>query len=287
MNSDPKVLVVTLYSGENEYEACKESVRQQVGVDIVHEFIEFLPKQEAHQKLYQIFNENRREFSHFAKLDADMGFSGPHALKNVLAQFSEGVDVVSATVHDGMTNSDMQSFNIFSNRCYFHFGSNDSLFTDQLKVDYPGRHQSYVDHDRNVLHAFNPSPFQAFMFGVHRALKVVQPGVKVPSLNNSYHQRVILNQTYNFWLESKADHLKYALWGATLVFQGVIDSPVLFQKSDYEDAFDEVFSNGGVPIDLRLSESGLLSLVRILGFSRFSAGAFSQALKKMKFKVVK
>lgn len=287
MNSDPKVLVVTLYSGENEYEACKKSVKQQVGVDIVHRVIEFLPKQEAHQKLYQMFDENRQEFSYFAKLDADMEFSSPKSLKNILTQFSEGVDVVSATVHDGMTNSDMQSFNVFSSRCYFHYEANDPLFTDQLKVDYPGRQYSYVDHERNVLHAFNPSPFQAFMFGVHRALKVVQPGEKVPSLNNSYHQRVILNQTYRFWLETKSEHLEYALWGATLVFQNIINSPQLFQKSDYNDVFDEVRAKGGVPIDSRLSKSDLLSLVKIIGFGRFSVGVFDQALKKVKLKLIK
>lgn len=282
MTSKLKVLVVTLYCGENEYKQCCESSASQRGVEVTHKVFSFLPKQEAHQKLYELFNKSREEFDYLAKLDADMAFSNPDALKNILAKFSEGVDVVSATVHDGMTNSDMQSFNIFSNRCYFHYDSNDPLFTDKLQVDHPGRHHSYVDHSRNVLHSFNPSPFQAFMFGVHRALKVTQPGKKVPSINNSYHQRVVLNKTYNFWLESKAAHLEYALWGASLVFQRVINTPVVFQKNDYLEIFDETLSKGGVVIDQRLGDKGLFSLIKILGYRKFFESVFLQFLKKKK-----
>lgn len=279
-----RVLVVTLYSGENEYDDCKQSVTQQVGVDTVHMFIEYLPKKEAHQKLFQIFNESRNSFDYLLKLDADMVFVSPHSLRNILENFSDGVDVVSATVHDGMTNSDMQGVNVFSNRCRFHYASNDPLFTDNLRVDYPGRHYSYVDNSRSVLHAFDPSPFQAFMFGVHRALKVTQPGRKVPSINNSYHQRVILNQTYSFWLESKAPHLEYALWGASLVFQRTINTPELFLKTDYVEIFDKVFSEGGVSIDQRLSEKSFFSLVKILGVRKLLEGTLLHFFKRIRGK---
>tara|TARA_R110000822_G_scaffold297182_1_gene419741 strand:+ start:3205 stop:3942 length:738 start_codon:yes stop_codon:yes gene_type:complete len=241
-----------------------------------------MPKQAAHQKLYKMFNDSRLNFDYLAKLDADMAFSKPDSLAEVLKEFGEGVDMVSATVHDGITNTDMQSFNVFSARCYFHFSSNDPLFTDQLGIDFPGVQHSYVDRSRNILHAFNPSPFQAFMFGVHRALKVVQPGAKTPKLNDAYHQRYILNKAYNHYIETKSEHSKYALWGATLVFQNVIDSLVLFQKDDYIPFFDNVISKGGVDIDPRLSENGLFSLIKLLGVRKFFSSALAQLAKRLR-----
>ncbi|EDM47381.1 hypothetical protein [Marinobacter algicola] len=278
-----KVLVVTLFSGENEYEQSCKSVNSQVGVDVHHKIIEHLPKQEAHQKLYQLFNEGRKNFDFFAKLDADMAFSKNTSLLNILEMFDKGVDVVSATVYDGITGTDMQSFNVFSNKCRFFYHSNDPLFTDKLKIDYPGVQCSYVDKQRNVLHAFNPSPFQAFMFGVHRALKVVQPGKKIPSLNSSYHQKLILNQAYEYYRRTKSEHSKHALWGATLVFQKIINDSDLYRKSDYLHIFEEVLTKGG-DIDVRLTEHDILSLVSVVGWSRFLIAALRQVLLKLGLK---
>ncbi len=277
-----KVLVVTLYSGENEYDQCCDSVKSQSGLIVDHKVIKNLPKQEAHQKLYKLFNDSREDFDYLAKLDADMAFSSPQSLINIVSEFNDGIDVISATVHDGITDSDIQSFNIFSPKCYFHYESNDPLFTDKLVIDYPGAQYSYIDKERNVLHAFNPSPFQAFTFGVHRALKVVQPGAKIPSLSNSYHQRYILNQAYNHYAETGSEHARQALLGATLVFQGVIDSPALFQKSDYIAFFEVVASKVGEEVDPRLSENSLFSLVKVFGWKRFFIGAFGQVLQKLR-----
>lgn len=278
-----KVLIITLYSGENEYNQCCQSVEEQQGFIIEHKIIKDLPKQEAHQKLYKNFNNNRSNFDYFAKLDADMAFSNPNALNNILQNFNKDVDIVSATVHDGITNSDMQSFNVFSSRCYFKFDTNDPLFTDSLEIEYEGQQVSYIDEERNVLHAFNPSPFQAFMFGVHRSLKVVQPGAKAPKLNNSYHQLCILNQAYLNYERSGSLHAKNALLGATLVLQGIINTQDLYQKKDYIDTFEKYLIQERLDcIDPRLSKSGFASLIKVLGRKRFLKGAFNTLIKKVK-----
>ena len=57
----PNILVVTLFSGENEFDECIDSVRRQIGVVIVHEIIADLPKRLAHQRLFEMFNERRGE----------------------------------------------------------------------------------------------------------------------------------------------------------------------------------------------------------------------------------
>lgn len=276
-----KVLVITLYCGENEFPECCESVKSQIGIDVTHKVIENLPKQEAHQELYRLFNENYENYHYFAKLDADMVFSGPQSLRNVIDNFRDGIDVVSATVHDGITDSDMQSFNVFSSKCYFDCRSNDPLFTDKLLIEYPGSHYSYVDECRNVLHAFNPSPFQAFMFGVHRAQKVVQPGSRVPSLNNSFHQQRILNKVFKRYRKTASEDSRQALLGATLVFRGVISDPSLFRKSDYIEVHEDMIQKGVIDIDDRLSRHGFLSLLKILGWKRFLLSTINHIVKKV------
>lgn len=277
-----KVLVVTLYCGENEFSDCCQSVQEQIGVEVDHYIIENLPKKKAHEKLFKVFNDNNDKYDFFAKLDADMAFSNKLALKCIVDRFDDGVDVVSSTVYDGITGTDMQSFNVFSNRCYFNWRTNDPLFTDRVKIDYAGRHVSFVDAERNVLHAFNPTPFQAFMFGVHRALKVVQPGRQVPAINNAYHQRRILNDAYRNFLKTGSLHSRHALWGASLVFKGEISTPALIRKEDYSSAFLEVQRTNGVQIDKRLMQRGVLSLHKIMGKKRFFRGFLSFFFKLLR-----
>lgn len=277
-----KVLIITLYSGENEYEQCCRSVKEQQGFIIEHKVIKNLPKQQAHQELYEKFNNNRSNFDYFAKLDADMMFSHSKALDNIIKKFNKNIDIVSATVHDGITDSDMQSFNIFSSRCLFSSDTNDSLFTDSLEIKHKGQHISYVDVDRNILHAFNPSPFQAFMFGVHRSLKVVQFGNETPKVNNSYYQLKILNQAYLNYKNTGSVHARNALLGATLVFQGIISTQNLYQKKDYIDIFEKYMLRERLDcIDSRLSKNSFISLYKILGKRRFLRGIFNIAIKKV------
>lgn len=279
-----RILVVTLYSGENELNESINSVKSQKGLDIKHEVIENLPKQLAHQNLYRIFNDNRDKYDYFAKLDADMKFSHPNSLSNILRNFSSDVDVLSCTVHDGITNMDMQSFNVFSSRCKFQPENNDALFTDRVEIDYPGKHLSYVDAERNVLHAFNPSDFQAFMFGVHRALKVMQYGSYLLRIENAYHQKRILWNAYRNYIDNKSQPALKALIGASLVFEGHIKNRHLYIKDDYFVFFDEVSQFSLDCVNSRLKEEpNMLSLCRLLGVGRFLLSAIYYSRRKIKF----
>lgn len=84
MRKKLRVLVVTLFSGENEFEECSNSVRTQVGIRCDHKVIKNLPKHEAHQKLYKLFNDSRQSYDFMVKLDADMAFSAERSLSNLL-----------------------------------------------------------------------------------------------------------------------------------------------------------------------------------------------------------
>lgn len=272
-----RVYVVTLFSGENELQECIDSVGEQVGVEIRHEVIRNLPNREAHQELYRRFNEARSSFDYLAKLDADMKFSAPDALLKTISLFDSGTDVVSVTVWDRITNSDMQSFNVFSAACEFDYLNNDPLFTDKVPTTYPGRHLSIVDRGRNVHHAFNPSPYQAFCFGVHRALKIMQRDADVPRLGNSYYQWMFIRSAYVNYAKTGDDAAKYAVLGAGAVLGGEIEGARMLKKGEYEGAFCKACDGDVWPRFSWLSKLPcIVALAPILGPRRFLFSVIAQ-----------
>src|SRR5690554_2319106 len=281
-----RVLVVTLYSGENEFEECLNSVRSQVGAKCDHKVIKNLPKHEAHQKLYKLFNDSRQSYDFMVKLDADMAFATEKSLTNLLEFFDDGIEVVSATVLDGLTGMDMDAIHIYTNRCFFHYDSGDPLFTDQVKIEFPGRKLKIVDHDHNVMHAFDPSEFQSFMFGVHRAMKVMQHGFMVPKLNYSSHQRKIISRCFSRYKSGDFDVSKYAILGAGLVYDGVIKDSALYAKDDYRALFEDRRGESKYLDDKRFKSESLLTLSSVIGIVRFTLAAFSYAFRRMKMTIL-
>jgi len=277
-----KVLVVTLFSGENEYEECCQSVMKQKYVDIEHVKIENLPNQEAHQKLYELFNRRRNEFDFMAKLDADMALVYQDSLASLLEKFNDEISTLSVTVHDHLTNRDMQSFNIFRNDCFFHFKTNDPLFTDKLKVQRAGKQLSIVDERRNVIHAFNPSTFQAFMFGVHRAMKVTQSENKIPRINNSYYQQKILHEVFVNYQRVGLSAAWYAVVGASEVLYKNIDFGRIFFKNDFEHHFLKLDIGPDYTPHPSMKSNGFYALLRILGPKRFALSLLYYVGRRLK-----
>lgn len=276
-----KIYIVTLFSGENELAECVRSVQSQIGFDITHEVIRDLPNREAHQELYRRFNCRRSEFDYLAKLDADMKFDKPDSLAKIISKFSIGVDIVSVTVWDAITGTDMQSFNVFSCRCEFDYQNNDPLFPDRLPILRPGRHVSVHDCERNVWHAFNPSDYQAFCFGVHRALKVVQRGARVPRVDNAYYQWRFIRKAYLNFLRRGAQSSYFATLGAATVFKGKVSDSRLYSKEDYRDVFAIEKGFGDMePIVLYSGLAPVLVMVRIFGFGKFAAGVGDYVQRK-------
>lgn len=169
-----RILVTTLHTGENEFEGCVASIRAQTLAPVEHLIIENLPKREAHEKLYGTFMQRRNEFDLLIKVDADMVLCSDDLFAEIAARFERDPDmwVLGIKVHDFYTDRLMSGLNTYRNTIAWS-ANGDMVFTDQFNLE-PGR---YV-RDGQVLapaahHCPDPSPFQAFHFGVHRGVKAI------------------------------------------------------------------------------------------------------------------
>lgn len=173
---DPSVLVGMLSSGENEREQAIAALKAQRFKSWELLTFDGLPNKQGHDELYQTFMAEAENFSHFLKLDADMVFRRDTGLEEILEVFRQtpGLDWLMLDVHDWYSNTLIPGLNAFSNRAYW------SANADLLMVDhaprFPGSSLRLSQRPAPVVdHSPNPSNIQAFRFGVHRALKALQP----------------------------------------------------------------------------------------------------------------
>ena len=166
-----RILIGTMFSGENEFEECLAAIRRQEYSEWEHFTVENLPNQAAHDKLYRTFMERAGEFDLFMKVDADMVLEHPDVLARIAAWFGQHprVDCLSIKVFDWFTQQHIDGMHTFSHRVTWP-PRDDPVFTDNA----PNMKIRVAD-DRLFLgavsHAKNPTPLHAFRFGVHKAWK--------------------------------------------------------------------------------------------------------------------
>lgn len=171
-----KCLIGILYSGESQFDACKAAIHSQSHTDWDMFEVSHLPKKEAHQTLFSTFSDNASKFDFFVKIDADMqlchtGFLT--ALSHYFATHSD-IDQVTMKVDDFYTARHIWGLNSF--RSSVTFAENDAVYTDKAaqvedhRIVRLKRHKALVPA---ALHGYNPSEYQAFYFGCHKAIKVM------------------------------------------------------------------------------------------------------------------
>lgn len=197
-----KVLVLTLYSGENEFQQCKDSVLLQQGLTVSHLCIQGLGNKEAHEALYKEIVKNRDKFDFFVKLDADMILKSDRSLLEFVELFSKfpNFDHISIPLFDIPSNSFLMGIHIFTNRVDWKFPLDD-LFPDAHPVS-PGG--SLIDYNLKLpiaTHMANPSFDQCYKLGLHRASKIVQKGRlssrKSSEFPISYLKRISRNRSFS------------------------------------------------------------------------------------------
>lgn len=215
----PNILIITLYCGENEYDACKTSVKSQdYAATVDHIFIENLPNIEAHQKCYQTIMGHADEYDLFIKLDADMVFMRDTALNEIIAFWSENnhPDLMSFAVHDFISDQNIMGVHVFSKNCTWNLETHDGLFVDPAP-HYPGqRFKTFNDPAPFVSHASDPSDFSAYHFGMHRALKCFQPKRWSVDIQSYGALRTLLSVA-NHYERTKNDKARLALMGAEAI----------------------------------------------------------------------
>lgn len=243
-SSEPKVMILTLHSGENEFAQCKASVQSQTYKNVTHKVFSGLGNAESHTTLYNEIMQNVGDFHLFVKLDADMVFANEGILAEIVNRFKVDpeLDHFIVACDDWMTGTQILGVHAFSNRVRWRPNA-DGLFVDPSPQRKGKR--VIVEKPSSVFfeHSFDPSPFQAFHFGVHRTLKITQPGREL-SEKRSEAMSTQWDVLYHVWCRFRDDRdLRHglALIGADLVINGGLSEGASdYRSEELAAAFEEV-----------------------------------------------
>jgi len=212
-----KLLVGTLYSGENELQECLKSIRAQCYTNYDHILIENLPEREAHYQLYKTFLDHTQEYELLVKVDADTVLISEHLFEKIIDRFSSepSLEVLSIGLHDFYTDTIINGLQISRNTVRWDFTKN-SIFTDIPILD----PQHYVFDTTQLSpageHSPNPSIPQAFHYGVHRGIKSIQ---KIHSTTHWAN----MQKVWHHFLQTRDVRLGFAVLGAELVYAGTFN----------------------------------------------------------------
>jgi|GEM_PF-1553418 len=203
---NPSVLVGTLASGEAELEESKAAIARQTGVTVDHVVISGLPELEAHNELFQLWNDRRSNTDLFVKVDGDTILIDDGALSRIHTLFEdEEVTAAQIPLHDYFTDDLIVGLNCFSPAVSFRL-SNDPLYCDRMQ-EIGHKHILRGAETASVTpigwHCKNPHPQQAFHFGYRRFLK---------------GQTEIVRKVMQAWRQSEGEGRAWALAGARTAF---------------------------------------------------------------------
>ncbi|WP_136810720.1 hypothetical protein [Desulfosediminicola flagellatus] len=258
-----KIFVGVLHTYENEYERCMQCIKRQIDCDF--EIFEFhnLKNKQAHDALYSTFMDMSDEFEIMIKVDADMVLTRDTYFKEVSHVFQENplVDRVYVAVHDYFTDRLIMGLNAFRNTVKWEKNNKEDLFVDIRPIAHGIKIKDFENLAPAAWHCPDSSPFQAFHFGVHKAIKAIQPGRAVlHSAGGARHWSNIAALKSAF--EQKYDISRgYALLGAEYGLRAQIYP----ENLDYDDETLHRQFEKFVGID----ESGLRNIIQIYSKKNF------------------
>ena len=216
-----KFLVGTLYSHENEYEACVAALYGQTGCAWEHLVIANQPNKQAHDSLYAAFMARADEFDCFVKVDADMVLYQPDLFARIAQVFTARPQIKDLEIAVFDFFSQHLSWGLHAFRSGVRWiASSENLFVDTCPLAEFERLRDDADLAPAAAHCPNPSPFQAFHYGVHRALKLIQPGRRQVDANYSLYHWLGLERTRRHYARTRDLRVGYAVLGAELAFCG-------------------------------------------------------------------
>src|SRR5688500_18989310 len=172
----PRLLILTLSSGEAALPVMTRQLESQSFRDFEHEIISGLPNQAAHNHLYRTVMARASSFDLFLKLDADMTFRSETSLAEAVRATDDHPHQqhFAFTIWDCFTEEETLGVHIF--RSGVSWGEiTDDLFVDPdppnaAQILWDGPPAPFVNHGEVV------SDFECFAFGVHKFLKAAQRG---------------------------------------------------------------------------------------------------------------
>ncbi len=215
----PWVMVGTLSSGENELDRCIESVRRQTYRNTKHEIFTGLSKQESIATLMKAFQASDCDL--LVKIDADMVLESTEFVERVVRIFETNreIDLVQVAMWDFFSDRPIQGINTFRRSAEWSARHQDSLFTDRAQIPHHKRMIIWPTFVKDAVHSPDPAPFQAFHFGVHRGVKVLQPERRHDT-ERAREQLAYLERTWTHFLQTRDRRLALACLGFELALTG-------------------------------------------------------------------
>jgi hypothetical protein len=172
----PRLLILTLSSGEAALPLLAEQLVTQSFRDFDHELIAGLPNRAAHNRLYRTIMERASSYELFLKLDADMTLRSDTAVEEAVRATDRhpGAQHFAFPIWDCFTEEQTLGVHMF--RSGVSWGEvTDDLFVDPdpshvKQIVWKGPPAPFANHGEVV------SDFECFAFGVHKFLKVAQRG---------------------------------------------------------------------------------------------------------------
>ncbi|MFC2046004.1 hypothetical protein ACFLTC_00590 [Chloroflexota bacterium] len=218
-----RILVGTLYTIENEFDECIASIKRQSHQDFQIFVLEKLPNKEAHDTLYRTFMDRSDEFDLMIKVDADMVLADDDLFAKIVERFEANVQLkdLEMAVQDFFSDQLIWGMHAYRNTVEWQ-PTGENLFVDACSLGEGERIHDDSELAPAAIHCKNPSPFQAFRYGVHRALKAIQPGR--PQLDQAYStfQWSYLQKTRRNFRRTKDRRIGLAVLAAELAFAGKI-----------------------------------------------------------------
>lgn len=214
-----KFLVGMLYSGESEYELSVTSLKSQSLKDWDLYEVKNLREKEAHDNLYAYFMSQADSYEYFFKLDADMVLEDQSTLQKIYdVCYEENLAHLMSYVYDCPSRQYIPGVQIFRCDCLW-MGSNDLLNTDYAPKLF-GKSKAVMD-EKWVKHMPQPSEYQLFRYGIHKALKSLQPDRKDKSMTKFLMHLNILQGIARHAKDNTESNVFFALIGAYLFAEGV------------------------------------------------------------------
>jgi hypothetical protein len=171
----PRVLVGTMYSGEEEYKECIILIKQQQNVNIDHFTVANKPIIEAHHLLYNTWNINREKYDFFVKIDADMLIYDFSLYYRIFEQFENtNITGFQLSLLDYYTNNFIFGTHFYKKSVHFNLNQYDWKTPD---IDVAMNNSNRIDL-KNITafspcgyHCKYPNNYQAFHFGSYRMIK--------------------------------------------------------------------------------------------------------------------
>jgi len=231
-----------------------QSIQKQSYRHFEHIVFENLPNKEAHDALYSSFFDNSAEFDLLVKVDADMVLTDLDFFGKVVEKFSTHpwLEQLEIAVQDFFSDQFIWGLNVYRNTVQWQKGK-ENLFTDFVPTKSERKLSDAEELAPAAIHCKNPGRFQSFHYGIHKAVKIMQPDRKDKKLSYSRYHWDIIQKTWNHFLTTKDVRLGICVLGAEFAFLNKLqpghldytnpychDHFIKYENYDFDQIFQEI-----------------------------------------------